>query len=217
MKKILIALLLSYSGATWAGVCATNPSITGTCGPTTSYTITLLEVALCRDAACTSEYVVGSGAKTFDIASVAVGASVGSYASFDTIPPGTYTHMRSVVSRTFGIVAPAITDTLGGTGRTCPAQNGSLSLPNGVPAGDPANPDALAAAGIAGLTWKDAATHNQIQLINALTSPITITQGGKPPTVSIKFGTTSALACYTGFGATKPIVQAPEMSVTITP
>lgn len=197
MKKIFLALLLSYSGATSAACLAGN-----TCGPATRYDVTLLEAALCQDAACTTPIVIGAGAKTFDIASVAVGASLGSFASFDTIPPGTYTHVLFISARTFTITGPALA--------ICPAQNNvTLDIPNGD---DPAIPvDAIAAAGLAWLTWNDVAK-TQIKMIGTLPTPLVIPQTGTRPSVSIAFGTQNALGC-TGGGLSLP--QAPEVVVSL--
>lgn len=176
MKKIFIALLLSYSGTSLA-VC-----VSGTCGPATRYDVNVQEVALCQEATCTTPapYIVGSGVRTFDIASAAVGAAVGTYANFDAVPAGTYTHVRLIFSRTFTITAAAVAP--------CAAQTAApLSIPNGAPI------DALA-GGIPGMSWNDAAK-TQVKWIQQLTAPLVISQGGTPPTVAVKFGTQSAMMC----------------------
>lgn len=199
MKKILGIFALFFACSVAANA-ACMPGVT--CTPATRYDVTLLEAALCQDAACTTPVVIGSGAKTFDIASVAVGASLGSFANFDTIPAGTYTHIRSVVSRTFTITGSAVA--------TCLAQNAvTLNIPNGA---DPAIPvDAIAAAGQAWLTWNDVAK-TQIKMMGTLPSPLVIPQTGTRPSVSIAFGTQTALGC-TGGGLSLP--QPPEIVVSI--
>jgi hypothetical protein len=177
MKKIFIALLLSYSSTSFA-VC-----VSGTCGPATRYDVNVQEVALCQEATCTSPapYIVGSGVRTFDIASAAVGAAVGSYANFDAVPPATYTHVRLLFSRTFVMTGAAVAP--------CAAQTAaSLSIPNGVPI------DPFAGGAIPGMSWNDAAK-TQVKWIKQLTAPMVIAQGGQPPTIAIKFGTQGSLMC----------------------
>lgn len=215
MKKFLslLALLLTYSGTTWAAACATYPAANGTCGPVTSYVVTISEIALCQDAACTAPTVVGSGVKSFDIGSVAVGATIGSYADFGSVPAGTYNYMRSVISSSFSITAAAITATNG----TCPAiSSTTLSVPNGL---DPAIPvDALALAAIPGVTWNDPLGKTKIQVITTLASPLVIPATGNRPSLSMSFGTTSALLCANmapGVVAAFPL--SPEIILTVSP
>jgi len=210
MKISAFVLLLTYSSATWAAACATNPGADGTCGPATSYKITLVEAALCQDANCTSNYVVGSGTTTFDIASVTVGASIGSYANFDSVPPGTYTHMRAIISRTITMTAAAVVATNG----TCPAQN---AAPLSVYNGSEGYGDAITVAAIPGVTWNDPAK-TQIKAITTLTTPLVIPQAGRRPSISIAFGTTSALLCANiGGPAVLLVPQPPEIAVSVVP
>lgn len=204
MKKVLstLALLLACSGTAMAATCLAD-----VCGPATRYDVTVLEVALCQEATCTSPapYIVGSGTQAFDIASATVGAAVGSYAGFDQVPAGTYTHMRSIVSSTFTITGAAI--------GACAAQNAAaLTVPNGVNSAPV--PDAVAAAGLAWLTWNDAAK-TQIKMTVALPTPLLVSKGSDLPSVSIAFGTQTALACVNAL--TLPIPQPPEILVNIAP
>jgi len=199
MKKFVFILMAVYSVASEA-VCPSG----GTCGPATRYDVTLLEVALCQNASCTQSYTVASGAKVFNIASAAVGESLGSYANFNNVPPATYTHLRFISSRTFTITGAAIS--------TCSAQNAaSLSVPNGEA---PLNVDGLALLdfGSSGrsLTWNDAAK-TQMKGIAPLTTPITITHDDDAPEVRMAFGTKTALACVSGYSFPSP----PDVTVDL--
>ena len=74
-------------------------------GPATQYTVTVKKVELCTDSSCSTAHTLVTKTAAMDIASAAVGAAVGSYASTMTLPPMgvSYTHMRSTIDRTFTI------------------------------------------------------------------------------------------------------------------
>lgn len=187
MKRILsmLALLLTYSSTSWA-VCLAG----GTCGAATRYDVDVQEMAICQDAACANKYVVGSGRKVLDIASASIGAEVGKYADVDSIPYGTYTHVRLLVSPTFIIT--------GGVVGACPAQNAAtLTIPNGAPI------DALAGGAIPGMSWSDG-TKTKVQVLVALSAPITVGTGFKCPGVKIQFDTQGGLMCHTGVSFPAP-------------
>jgi hypothetical protein len=76
---------------------------TETTGPSTQYTVTMKKMELCTSSACTTAHTLVEKTQAMDIASVDVGASVGSYASTIALPPMgvTYTHMRMTTDRTF--------------------------------------------------------------------------------------------------------------------
>ena len=104
-------------------------------GPATIYIVQMTKFELCTDVdsnggGCVGAFVVGSGAKNFDVASVAVGQSVGSYASNVALPVGTtYKYVRFTISRTFTIsgTVSGVENIVGGArsagpaGRTRPA------------------------------------------------------------------------------------------------
>lgn len=182
-------------------------------GVATTYNVTINQVELCKSAACTSPIVVGSGAKAFDIASAAIGASIGSYASLDSIPKGTtITHIRATMPRAIGIagstadpgnvggtcgtdvadatsaIAVAGVGIIGGGGTT---QN--LVVPNELAfAGEPAA-GTYAAEGIV-LT-----SATEMTFTFALTSPFTM--GDSPPVIDISFKTATSLQSFDSNGA----------------
>jgi hypothetical protein len=94
-------------------------------GPASTYIIQIKKFELCQDVdntggGCAGPFVVGSGTKSFDIASASVGAAVGSYASNVVFPAGvTYKYIRFTLSRTFTIagVVQNVFNVAGGT--TC--------------------------------------------------------------------------------------------------
>ena len=99
MKKILFIFALFYSNASFAACFAVTGATTD-CAQATEYQVSVSKVELCADAACTSAVTVADTTASFDIATAAVGAQVGAYANLNTVPVGTYTHIRSAVSST---------------------------------------------------------------------------------------------------------------------
>ena len=95
-------------------------------GEPTQYHVTMKNVVLCTDLACTSPYVVGEKDMDADIASVTAGADVGSFAPTTGIPPGiVYTHLRVTISRTFTVIASISVD--GGLCRTDGGNNANAT------------------------------------------------------------------------------------------
>lgn len=194
-RIILLTALIIFSNLAIAA--------TGT-GRATKYEVDVQEVKLCMDALCTSGYVLGTGSKTFDIASATAGAAVGSYAAIDNIPAGTYTYIRVILGSTFTITgtctAGAVTKTAANTGST---------VPNGVPI------DAFAGKTAAdGVYWYDAGK-TKIAVISALPTPIVATGAAtEQPQTTVKFNTSSALGCTdAGGGFIYP--SQPDVAVTI--
>lgn len=169
----------------------------GTCGAATKYEVNVLSVALCQSASCTSPVTVGSSSQSFDIASAAVGSAIGSYANFDTVTAGTYTHIQVVVSRNF---------TISGTATGCAAQtSAALQVPNTNPGGS--LDTAMAALGV---TWNDVAK-SQLKVITALSSPLTVSRTAPMPSVAVRFGTAEGMMCI----ATVPYPSPPDIGITI--
>lgn len=92
-------------------------------GVATTYIVTIDKFELCTGVdntggGCVGAFVLGSGTKSFDIASASAGASVGSYVNNVALPIGTtYRYLRITLSRTFTIsgVVNSVTN-IGGTG-----------------------------------------------------------------------------------------------------
>ena len=95
IKFLIIAVgmvpMLSNSG-TWTG-------------PATQYTVKVKKVELCTDSSCSTAHILVTKTAAMDIASAAVGAAVGSYASTMTLPAMgvAYSHMRVTLDRKFTI------------------------------------------------------------------------------------------------------------------
>lgn len=171
--------------------------LAGTCGAATKYEVNVLSVSLCQSSSCTSPVTVGSSSQSFDIASAAVGSAIGSYASFDSVTTGTYTHIQVVVSRSF---------TISGSALGCGAVTSqSLSVPNNNPGGTLDN--AMAALGV---TWNDL-SKTQLKVIAALSAPITISRTAPMPNLSVRFGTTNGLMCLGGTAYPSP----PDISIVV--
>jgi hypothetical protein len=125
MVKNLVAFGMALA-AIAACPSATFAQFDGPNGPTlgaaTSYVITVEKFELCTgldgNGNCLGAFVLGSGSKSFDIASVSAGAAVGSYVGNINLPVGTtYNYLRITLSRTFTItgVVNGVTN-IGGTG-----------------------------------------------------------------------------------------------------
>lgn len=179
------------------GTCDLSIGLGETCVPASRYEIGVDSVALCTDANCSNPQVLGSNAATFDIASAAAGSALGTYATMQTLPSGTYSYVRAIINRTFTIS--------GAANGLCGAQNSaSLSIPNDNPGGL----DAKMAS--AGLTWSDGAK-TQLQIIAALPSPINISSPGLAPSISIQFNTQKSLMCILGAAYPAP----PNVTISV--
>ena len=111
MKKIFLILLFTFL--------ILNKGYAET-GAATEYEITMKKVELCSDASCTTPFTVGETDLAADIAAADAGATVGNYASTAGIPPGTYTHIRITLDRTF-----QITGTVTSGGQACATDGGT--------------------------------------------------------------------------------------------
>ncbi|MEY4713038.1 MAG: hypothetical protein RIS88_2488 [Pseudomonadota bacterium] len=196
IKPLLFVGSLLCAGTASAACLAT--ALGGTCGTATKYEVNVQSVALCQDSSCSSPVTVGSSAQSFDIASAAVGSAIGSYANFDSVTAGNYTHIQVIASRSF---------TISGTATGCSAVTSqTLSVPNTNPGG---TLDAAMAA--LGITWYDSPTKSQLKIITALSSPLTISRTASMPNVSVRFGTSQGLMCI----ATVPYPSPPDISIVV--
>ena len=196
-----------------AGTLSTRP---------TAYNVTLEKAELCRTAACTNPYVLGSATGTFDISSAAAGAEVGKLIDISGIPLyQTWTHVRVTVSSTFSMAATGACQTngtsvtnrataLGAYANAGAAGGGALQtmvLPN----------QAVIAAAVAGYTYStngitqtDGATNFTMTI--ALTSPYTCK--GVMPRIEVQFDTSNAFG-YTA-ACTFSFPQPPTITITAT-
>ena len=196
MKKILFIFALFYSNASFAACFAVTGATTD-CAQATDYQVSVSKVELCADAACTSAVTVADTTASFDIATVAVGAQVGAYANLNTVPVGTYTHIRSTVSSTITYAGDATANCTAKTSTTA-----TLTSSGGVVNAD------LAAAD---LQW--AVIDQSLYHLVALSAPLTISKTSFPPQVSIDFSTADGHLCVNGASFPGP----PVMAVTVTP
>ena len=104
MKKIFLFLFIIFFTTK---VYSANPAT----GDATEYIVELQKVELCEDSACSTSTTVGDTSASFNIASSAAGAEVGTFAKTTCLPLGTtFTHLRVTVSRTFTITGSVTTD-----------------------------------------------------------------------------------------------------------
>ena len=104
MKKIFLFLFIIFFTTK---VYSANPAT----GDATEYIVELQKVELCEDSACSTSTTVGDTSASFNIASSAAGAEVGTFAKTTGLPLGTtFTHLRVTVSRTFTITGSVTTD-----------------------------------------------------------------------------------------------------------
>jgi hypothetical protein len=115
-------------------------------GPATEYVVQLKKIELCTDLSCTTSHTLVEKTMALDIASVSVGAQVGSYAKEIFLPPRnvTFTHLRSTVDGTFTITGYA-PSTLGGSSY-CYTTSGSDGSKTALAGGSLTNSAATAAA-----------------------------------------------------------------------
>ena len=103
VKLLLVLFITSSNAATVKGAASV-------------YKVTMKKLELCTASTgvtvCTGAVVIGSGAKTVDIAAVDAGAVAGSYGNAALLPLGeTYTHMRVTILRKFTVKTSAAIDT----------------------------------------------------------------------------------------------------------
>lgn len=202
-------------------------------GVATFYDVTLEKVELCTGNGggngCDNPFVLGSGVKTFDIASAAAGGDVGSYASVSTLPVGTvYRYVRATISRTFKISGSV--SNVGGSGINC-RTGGSGTGATGFTlataatgdntAGTASSESVVAANGGAYGGGSPNYTSNLGVVDNsptmtdtiALTSPFTVTS--TPPTVRVTFDTQNALGALINGGNCVMWPAAPSIHITV--
>ena len=113
----------------------TNSNAATVKGPASVYKITMTKLEMCTASTgvtnCEGAVVIGSGAKTIDIAAVDAGAAAGSYGDVALLPLGTtYTHMRVTILRKFTVKTAAAIDTTG-TPDACVTQAATDTLYGG--------------------------------------------------------------------------------------
>ena len=110
----------------------TNSNAATVKGAASVYKVTMTKLEMCTASTgvtnCEGAVVIGSGAKTIDIAAVDAGAAAGSYGDVALLPLGTtYTHMRVTILRKFTVKTSTAIDT-GGTPDNCVTQAATDTL-----------------------------------------------------------------------------------------
>jgi hypothetical protein len=209
-------------------------------GAADQYSVQVNEVALCSDSSCSTVFILGNSPTTFDIASAAAGADVGSFSDAAGLQLGAiFTHIRITISRTI-TVDGSITDggNLAGiantTCRTSAANDGGAAA-NATTAADGSEGTGTANTAQAlfvpsplsfgGGTLPTNASYTDegvtiplgastLIVTKALTDSFTVAE--EPPSIKVSFNTATALGAFNG-GANdcKMIPQPPTMSITI--
>lgn len=152
-------------------------------GPATQYTVTVKQVELCTSSACTTAHTLVTKTSPMDIASAAVGAAIGSYASTMTLPPMgiTYSHMRITIDRTFTIKGYALSSSSGNYCYT----DGSVGTQAALAAGTHTTSAVTAAS---------SATASALELGNTGSGAVTARIGGGTTTVTIDYNSNISLS-----------------------
>jgi hypothetical protein len=208
----------------------------GTAGNATQYQVTIKKVVLCTASdgagSCSDPHTIGSGDKSFDIASAAAGGQVGSYANLTTLPITTYSYVQVTID-------PAIVATGSGSdgGLTCytsASGGGSVSVASSGSNTAPAQSTTIyvphfgsynAGTGATTLSASDFQTSgargyidrpsdSEVVITYALTAAYTVVRERRP-TITVKFDVSSSLG-FLRTGATTCSVFPEPPSVTIT-
>lgn len=102
-NNTLIMLIVAMTFMFMPGGYAQNPDFRGAAGDSVDgqYTITIRKIEISQDG--TSWITLAESDQSFNIASVAIGQSMGSYLNVSNVSVGTYTRLRVTLSRTMTI------------------------------------------------------------------------------------------------------------------
>ena len=183
-RYIFAALVVAIS---YVPAYANCPTIDGTetCGPATTYQITVEKVEFCTSSACANPVTVASSTTSFNIASAAAGAAVGEYANLDSVDAGIYTHVRTTLSPNVSYLAPV--------------EGGCSAVTSSTPVSVATIPN-LAVLLQASQNEDFNLAYDGTNLIHRfeLSSPIAISKAGSLPQVQIDFSTSNAHICHGG-------------------
>ena len=190
----------------------------------TQYEVSVSRVELCPDSGCNGAVIIGSGTKTFDIASAAVGADVGNYASISGLSPGeTYSHIRVTIGTSFTIAGGGLDD----GGQNCQtvtanAAGGHAGVGTGTVGGaGTAMVLTIPNVGVGGITLADYAAFNLTKDDNSATGTITFpltstyTVAAAEPLITVTFDTATGLGVLDAGGGNCSVFPRPP-GVTIT-
>jgi hypothetical protein len=180
-KKINQIVVLIVGSILTSAVFAANGN-TRT-GPATEYTVTVKKVELCTSSSCATAHTLVTKTAAMDIASAAVGAAVGSYASTMTLPPMgvSYTHMRSTIDRTFTIKGYGLSAS---SGQYC-YTDGSVGTKTALAAGTHTTSATTAAS---------SATASALELPSTGANAVTVRSAEGPGTTTMSYGSEISLS-----------------------
>lgn len=228
VSKLRVFGVVLAATCLWGSLAAAQTVGTGVA---TRYDVTLEKVELCTGNGggngCDNPFVVGSGDKTFDIASAAAGGDVGSYASVSTLPVGTtYRYVRATISRTFTITGSV--SNVGGSALNCRTGGSGATgftlgtAGAGLSTAGTATPEVLIVANSGAYGGGSPNFTSDLSVVNnsptmtdtiALTSPFTVTS--TPPTVRVTFDTQNALGALNNGGNCVMWPAAPSIHITV--
>ena len=213
-------------------------AIPGAARAASEYQVTVKRVDLCTDSACSTFVTIGSGNKVFDIASVAAGAAVGSYADVGGLAAGiTYTHVRAYVDETITMTGGGVSDDADVTCYTdaTPTQDGDANTAeisdnttaSGVSEDYIVPSDAGSFTGLVDSDWEDlnitvrntdANTVGDVVITYPLTASYTTI--GQEPLIEIQFDTSTAVGVLdtdptAGDGNCSIFPRPPTVTITI--
>ena len=195
-----VVLFLFFLPSKVMAICLTVTGATTDCAEADEYNVSVQEVELCTDSSCGTTVTLANTTKTFDIASAAAGAAVGSYADLTGITAGTYSHLRSTVSSTISFTGAASSNCAAVTS----TQSTQITTSHA-----PAATLALAANSALNLSW--ATPNSTFYHLVELSNPLVISATTPLPQVQIDFSTTNGHLCVNS--ASFPGV--PMMTVTV--
>lgn len=211
--SVILSWAISTSEATAQSLCSAEPGgYSGYCeAPATEYVQTIVSFALRRTDG--TLVTLGSTAANFDAASSSAGATVGTYLSSVTIPPGTYDAVVPTISATQTVTGSAELSDGSGDCRTTGA---------GAAAGAGAASSYTVTMTLAmfggslpsGLTFVDGGANLRIVDTTSTGLPLTVT-GSETITFTLAFGTSRGTG-FTYNAGTCTAVQPGPVDVTLT-
>jgi len=225
LRTVMALALITAAGVLWLLASPASSFAQVSSGNATEYKVTVKNVSLCTSATCSSQFVIGSATKIFDIAAGGVGLEVGTYVEDFTLRQGvTITHVQIEFGRSFQITGSV--DVGGGTicstdstatagsiltptfgKKTSTATSQILFIPEvGIFGGEPTEER----YSDAGVTLVNSTTAKGVI---ALTAPFNVTDVA--PILEIGFNTQSSVGAVESGGTCIMLVQPPVVTVTL--
>lgn len=217
-KRCMAPVLAAFGLAFGIGMPAAADPIPGTnSAPAAVYEVNVLQAELCRSAACTNPYILGSGNQVFDIGSVSAGAEVGQFVDLQNIPLfETWSHVRVTLDTTFTIQGgDANCQTGGGPGTRGAFLAGVAGPGNGTPTQMELPNEAIIPGAYTYASDNIVQTDGDptFMVTVPLTQPYTCT--GEMPRIEVQFDTSQAFGYNAGGGCGGAIFpQPPTITVT---